>query len=74
MVITLDRQKRIREWAGNTVRRFSIIFSPSILGEIPVYLDDSLGLEWLPRGAYSHQNKDVRRLYTSVEFSLGYFF
>ena len=42
--ITSDRQKRIREWAGNTVRRFSIVFSPSILREIPVDLDDNLGL------------------------------
>ena len=38
-----------KEYANEqgTTDVFSIIFSPSILREIPVELDNSLGLEWL---------------------------
>ena len=42
--MTSERQRRIHEWARNTLRRFSIVYSPSVLGEIPVDLDDNLDL------------------------------
>ena len=41
-LITSDRQKTMSEWAGDAVKRFSIVFFPSILREIPVDLDDTL--------------------------------
>ena len=74
--MTSDRQIKIREWARNTPRRFSIVFSASIRLEIPV----DLKLSWttisisfsLSTRRFSHQNKNVRTLYTTVECSFGY--
>ena len=54
------------------------MFSPSILPEIPADLELSwttmsicFSLSTMP---FSHQNKNVPTLYTSVECTLGYFF
>ena len=42
--MTSDHQRRIHKRARNTLRHFSIIFSPSILHKIPVDLNDNLDL------------------------------
>ena len=72
-------QRKICELEHGTVPSdISPPFSPSILPEIPVDFE----LSWttisicfsLSTWHFSHQNKNVPTLYTSVECSLGYFF
>ena len=42
--LTLRHPKKISEWALNSLRRFSIIFSPLILPDIPAHLNHNLNL------------------------------
>lgn len=72
--MTSDCQRRIREWVRNTLRCFSMIFSPSILHATPLaWMTISISLS-LSTHCFSHQNKNVRRLSTTVERSLRYSF